>query len=150
MRVARKVVLDGQQVEMLQQRARARSLPARVVERARIILRAAAGLQDKEIAAQLGITAEKAARWRRRFLELGLAALEKDAPRPGRNPKITGAKIREVVDKTVQERPEGNTHWSTRTMAKAAGVSESTVRRIWRAHGLKPSSGCSSDNPQSV
>jgi DNA-binding NarL/FixJ family response regulator len=55
MRVARKVVLDGQQLEMLQQRARARSLPARVVERARIILRAADGLQDKEIAAQLGI-----------------------------------------------------------------------------------------------
>ena len=55
MRVARKVVLNGQQVEMLQQRARARSLPARVVERARIILRAADGLQDKEIAAQLGI-----------------------------------------------------------------------------------------------
>ena len=82
-----------------------------------------------------------------------MTALEKDAPRPGRNPKITGAKIREVVDKTVLERPEGVTHWSTRSMAKATGLSESSVRRIWRAHGLKPNSGgavVSSDNPQSV
>jgi transposase len=157
MRVARKVVLNGQQLEILQQRARARSLPARVVERARIVLRAAAGLQDKEIAVQLGITAEKAARWRRRFLDQGLAALEKDALRPGRHPKITPAKIREVVDKTTQERPEGITHWGTRTIAKATGVSESTVRRIWRAHGLNPSfaekdqaAPVPPDNPQSV
>jgi transposase len=157
MRVARKVVLNGQQLEILQQRARARSLPARVVERARIVLRAAAGLQDKEIAAQLGITAEKAARWRRRFLDQGLAALEQDALRPGRHPKITPAKIREVVDKTTLERPEGITHWSTRTMAEATGVSESTVRRIWRAHGLNPNSAEKDqaapvplDNPQSV
>jgi transposase len=157
MRVARKVVLNAEQMEILQQRARARSLPARVVERARIVLRAAAGLQDKEIAAQLGITAEKAARWRRRFLDKGLAALEKDAPRPGRSPKITPAKIREVVDKTTQEKPEGIPHWSTRSMAKATEVSESTVRRIWRAHGLNPNSAetdqtspVSPDNPQSV
>jgi transposase len=138
MRVARKIVLNPQSREILQRLARARSLPARVVERARIVLRAAAGLQDREIAAQLGITPEKAARWRNRFLNEGLAALEKDAPRPGRKPKITAAKVREVVEKTTLEEPGNAPAWSTRAMAKATGLSEASIRRIWRAHGLKP------------
>ncbi len=138
MRVARPVVLDSHQEEVLQRRARGRSLPARMVERARIVLRAAAGLQDKEIAAELGIMPEKAARWRNRFLDGGLVALEKDAPRPGRTPTITSAKVQEVIQKTTQEKPGNATHWSTRTMAKAVGVSEASVRRIWHAHGLKP------------
>jgi FixJ family two-component response regulator len=71
MRVARSVILDSEQRRSLQQQARARSLPVRVVERARIVLRAADGLQDKEIAAELGIRPEKAARWRNRFLDGG-------------------------------------------------------------------------------
>src|SRR5450631_3163089 len=121
MRVARKIVLNPQSREILQRLARARSLPARVVERARIVLRAEAGLRDREIAAQLGITPEKAARWRNRFLEEGLAALEKDAPRPGRNPQITAAKIQEIVEKTTREKPANAARWSTRTMANAAG-----------------------------
>jgi transposase len=136
--MARSVVLDSSQREVLQQRSRGRSRPARSVERARIVLRAAAGLQDKEIAAELGITPEKVARWRNRFLEGGLMALENDAPRPGRTPTITPAKVQEIVHKTTQVKPENATHWSTRTMAKAIGVSEASVRRVWRAHGLKP------------
>lgn len=138
MRVARRVVLNPDQREVLEQRARARSLPARMVERARIVLRAAGGVQNKDIAAELGITPEKAARWRERFLQGGLVALEKDAPRPGRTPTITSAKVQEVIAKTTQEKPANATHWSTRTMAKVAGLSEASVRRIWRAHGLKP------------
>lgn len=138
MRVARPVTLDPEQRMALQQQARARSLPARVVERARIVLRAADGLQDKEIAAELGIQPEKAARWRNRFLDGGWAALQKDAPRPGRPRVITEAKVKRVVEKTTREKPGNATHWSTRTMAAAAGVSEASVRRIWRAHGLKP------------
>lgn len=138
MRVARRVVLSSDQQQSLEQRARARSLPARVVERARIVLWAASGKQDKEISAELGISPEKAARWRNRFLQGGLAALEKDAPRPGRTPTITAAKVQQVVIKTTQEKPAQATHWSTRTMAKATGLSEASVRRIWHAHGLKP------------
>lgn len=138
MRVARPVVLSAEQQEILESRARARSAPARSVERARIVLLAAAGLQDKQIAAKLKIVPEKAARWRNRFLDEGLAALEKDAPRPGRPSTITPEMKQEVVRKTTQEKPNNATHWSTRTMAAATGLSERTVRRIWHKHGLKP------------
>jgi transposase len=138
MRVARPVVLSSEQQEALRSRARARSAAARSVERARIVLLAGAGLQDKQIAAKLRITPEKAARWRNRFLDGGLAALEKDAPRPGRTPTITPAQIQEVIRKTTQEKPDNATHWSTRSMAKTVGLSEKSVRRIWRQHGLKP------------
>ena len=138
MRVAPQVVLTEDQAQTLQQWARGRSLPARQVERARVVLLAAAGKQDLEIAAEVGISNQKAARWRKRFLKLGLAGLEKDAPRPGRTPTITPAKVQDVVRKTTQEKPANATHWSTRTMAEATGLSEKSVRRIWHKHGLKP------------
>lgn len=138
MRVARLVSLSAEQRVALEARARARRAPARMVERARIILLAAAGQQDQQIAASLRITPEKAARWRNRFLEGGLAALEKDAPRPGRTPVITPSKVEEVIRKTTQEKPNNATHWSTRSMAAAVGLSEKSVRRIWQKHGLKP------------
>jgi len=138
MRVARPVVLSTEQQNMLESRARARSAAARSVERARIVLLAAAGMQDKQIAAKLRIMPETAARWRNRFLDGGLAALDKDAPRPGRPSTITPAKIQEVVGKTTQEKPSNAPHWSTRSMAKASGLSEKSVRRIWHQHGLKP------------
>jgi len=108
------------------------------VERARIVLLAGAGKQDLEIATDLGISNQKAARWRKRFLDGGLEALKQDAPRPGRTRTILDPKIAEVIELTTQSKPQNATHWSTRTMAAAAGVSEASVRRIWRAHGLKP------------
>jgi transposase len=138
MRVARSVVLDKGEKEALAQVARGRSLPARLVERARIVLRAAAGLQDQQIASELGITPEKAARWRNRYVDGGIQALGKDASRPGRPRTITDAQVAEVIQKTTQEKPANATHWSTRTMAAAAGLSEASVRRIWHANGLKP------------
>ncbi|HLJ44969.1 MAG TPA: IS630 family transposase [Bryobacteraceae bacterium] len=138
MRAAPPIVLDSEQRGLLEQQARARSLPARQVERARIVLRAAEGMQNKEIASELGITPEKVARWRERFLTDGIAGLKKDAPRPGRPHTVSAGKVKEIVDKTTQQRPPHATHWSTRTMAAAVGVSEATVRRIWHAHGLKP------------
>src|SRR5215471_14125522 len=110
MRVALAVVLTEDQKQTLQQWLRSRSLPARQVERARVILQAAAGKQDLEIAAEIGVSNQKAARWRKRFLKMGLAGLEKDAPRPGRRPSITAAKVREVVRKTTQEKPDNATH----------------------------------------
>jgi transposase len=91
-----------------------------------------------EISAALRISNQKAARWRKRYLRLGLAGLEKDAPRPGRKPAIPVGVKEELIHKTTQSKPANATHWSTRTMAAEMGVSEATVRRIWHAHGLKP------------
>jgi transposase len=138
MRVAPTVELDAEQREVLEQRSRARSLPARMVERARIVLMAAAGKQDKEIAEELGISVQKAGRWRARFLESGVDGLEKDAPRPGRTPRIPAQTVERVIRMTTQEKPVNATHWSTRSMAAAVQLSEATVRRIWHKHGLKP------------
>jgi transposase len=74
-------------------------------------------MQDRQIAAKLKIMPEKAARWRNRFLDGGLAALDKDAPRPGRPSTITPAKIQDVVRKTTQEKPSNATHWTARSLA---------------------------------
>jgi transposase len=109
-----------------------------VVERARIVLLAAEGRQDKQIAAVMKITSKKASRWRRRFLTLGMAGLEHDAVRPGRSPTIPASLVRCVVNLTTRQKPPKATHWSTRSMARAVGISEASVRRIWRSHGLKP------------
>jgi transposase len=138
MRVAPSVDLKPEQREALEQRSRARSLPARIVERARIVLMAGAGKQDKEIAEELGIGVQKSARWRARFLESGVSGLEKDAPRPGRTPRIAAQTVERVIQMTTQEKPLNATHWSTRGMAAAVELSEATVRRIWHKHGLKP------------
>jgi transposase len=102
------------------------------------VLFTASGRQDKEIAARMAITPKKVSRWRKRFLALGMAGLEKDAPRPGRKRKIGARLTKRVVTLTTRQQPANATHWSTRTMAAAAGISEASVRRIWRAHGLKP------------
>jgi len=138
MRIAPAITLSSEQQATLEQWARSRALPVRVVERARIVLRAAAGQQDKEIATAMKITQKKASRWRKRFLTLGMTGLEQDAPRPGRMPTITASLIRRVVNRTTQQKPPNATHWSTRSMAQAAGISEASVRRIWHSHGLKP------------
>ena len=135
MRVARTITLTPEQRQSLEANARARSLPARLVERSRIVLMAAAGKQDRQIAATLGITPKKAARWRARFLKKGVPGLAKDARRPGRPQSITADQVSTIVRKTTQEKPANATHWSTRLMAAAAGVSEASVRRIWHAHG---------------
>src|SRR5437868_1113932 len=136
MRVAPPVALNDQQRKILGQWARSRSLPIRKVQRAQIILLAAEGKRDLEIAATVNISNQKAARWRKRFLQKGLAGLEKDAHRRGRTPTITAAKIQDIVRKTTQQKPDNATHWSTRTMAEASGISEKSVRRIWHQHGL--------------
>lgn len=138
MRVAPSVVIDSSQKAILEQWARSRSLPARQVERAQIMLLAAEGNTDLEIADQLGIGNHKVARWRKRFLKLGLSGLEKDASRRGRKPAIPVSVKLEVIHKTTQCSPANATHWSTRTMASEMGISEATVRRIWHANGLKP------------
>jgi transposase len=88
MRVAPPVIIDSSQRETLRQWAKSRSLPARQIERAKVVLLAAEGKTDMEIAASLNISNQKAGRWRKRFLQFDLAGLVKDAPRPGRKPAI--------------------------------------------------------------
>jgi len=132
------IVLSADEVTTLETWARGRTLPARVVERARIIQLAAQGVPNQEIAQRLDVSRPTIQLWRERFLALRLAGLEKDAPRPGRLPRISEAKIRAVIEATLHTTPPAATHWSTRTMAAAQGVSEATVRRIWRQHRLKP------------
>src|ERR1700687_3750417 len=117
---------------------RGRSLPLRLVQRARIIQMAAAGVPSQDIARGLKISRPTVQLWRQRFLALRLSGLEKDAPRPGRIPKISPRKIEAVVNATLHELPPNATHWSTRSLANAQGLSEATVRRIWKQHGLKP------------
>lgn len=138
MRIAAAVALNPEQRQALERIARARSMPARLVERARIVLLAADGMENKQIARRMNLTEKKTARWRSRFLAGGIAALQKDAPRPGKPRSITDGQVKRVVEMTLHQKPANATHWSTRTMAKAAGISEATVRRIWHAHGLKP------------
>ncbi len=137
-RHASPIVLSPEEVVTLETWTRSRTLPARVVERARIVRLAAHGVPNKAIAQRLSISRPTVQLWRERFLALRLAGLEKDAPRPGRLPRISEAKIRAVIEATLHTTPPAATHWSTRTMAAAQGVSEATVRRIWRQHGLKP------------
>src|SRR5881227_2888446 len=138
MRIAPAIALSPEQRTLLVSQARSRSLPVRVAERARIVLFAAFGQQDLEIAARMAITPKKVSRWRKRFLALGVEGLQKDAPRPGRKPTISTRLTKRVVTMTTRQQPTNATHWSTRTMAAAVGISEASVRRIWHAHGLKP------------
>ena len=135
MRVAPQVVLNKDQKTKLMLYARSRSAPKRIVERANIVLQAAEGRQDREIAAALRIGRHMVARWRARFLKFGIEGIQQEAPRAGRRRRIDAE---EIVRKTTQEKPANATHWSTRTMAGATGISEASVRRIWHAHGLKP------------
>ena len=137
-RRAEAIALSPEERGTLGMWARGRSLPLRLVQRARIIQLAAEGVSSQDIARGLKISRPTVQLWRQRFLALRLPGLEKDAPRPGRIPRISARKIKAVVNATLHEAPSNATHWSTRTMADAHGVSEATVRRIWRQHGLKP------------
>lgn len=137
-RRAASILLSPEERATLETWAHARSLPQRVVQRAQIILRAAAGTLSQEIARRLGVSRPTVQLWRQRFLALRLPSLEKDAPRPGRIPRIPASKIRAVVEATLHTRPPQATHWSTRRMARAQGLSEASVRRIWKQHHLQP------------
>ena len=138
MRIAEPVVLSCEERAKLDVWASARSLPLRLVQRAKIIRMAADGVLNCDIALKLRISRPTVQLWRQRFLSLRLSGLEKDAPRPGRLPRIPQKKVNAVVEATLHTTPPNATHWSTRSMAKAQGISEATVRRIWKQHNLKP------------
>lgn len=138
MRRAPGIELTADERKVLEGWARGRSTPARLVLRAKIVLAAAAGKSNQDIAAELTTAKKTVSLWRSRFAADRTAGIEKDAPRPGRQPSIPTETVERILHKTTQEKPKGATHWSTRTMAKAVGVSKATVQRIWAAHGLKP------------
>ena len=138
MRVAPAVELSSAGRAELEKLMRRRTTPLRVAERCRIVLLAAEGLQDKQIAERMQVAPRMAALWRSRFIQLGVDGLRKDAPRSGRKPTIHAEKVAQVIAKTTQSKPATATHWSRSTMGRAVGISDSSVGRIWRAHGLKP------------
>lgn len=134
-RVAPAIVLTNEQQSELARCARSKRSSVRLAQRARIVLLAAQGLQNKEIAEQLGIGRVQVARWRERYLEFGVPGIERDLPRGAPPAKVDAAKL---VELTTQTTPKAATHWSTRKMGAVLGVSPSTVMRHWQAHGLKP------------
>jgi transposase len=138
MRRASRITLSDADRTTLERWSRGRRTEARRVTRARIVLAAAEGKENKDIAAELNISRGAVARWRDRFAALGVAGITKDAPRGGRPPKGREDLIRRIIEMTTQQKPANATHWSTRTLAEALGTNRSLVNRVWRAHGLKP------------
>jgi transposase len=131
------LVLDAVEKEQLEAWARRRKSAQALAQRSRIVLAAAEGLKNTEIAARLQITRGMAAKWRSRFAEQRLDGLV-DEPRPGRPRTVSDAQVEAVITKTLESTPEHATHWSTRSMAAELGLSQSAVSRIWRAFGLQP------------
>lgn len=109
----------------------------RVALRAKIVLAAAEGKTNREIADELGTSRKTVSLWRRRFLEGGLASIEKEAPRSKRKPSANSAMVRLILRKT-KERPANAPHWTTRSLAKELGISQSLVQRVWKVHGVDP------------
>ena len=128
---------DGQR-EILETFSKSLTALHREVTRAKALLLAAEGIANTAIAARLEVSPSSVAAWRDRFAEEGLAKIGAVRPGRGRKPQIPAQKIEEIVRLTQETKPEGETHWSCRSMARAAGVSPATVQRVWSARGLKP------------
>jgi len=135
---ASRTSVSAQQRLVLERWVSAHSTPQSVALRARIVLLAAQGSSNSEIARQLFVSRPTVIMWRARFQTGGPAALTEVKPGRGRKRTISAAHVKAIVAATTQTVPPGETHWSCRTMAKAQGVSAATVQRIWDAHGLKP------------
>jgi transposase len=138
MRKIEQIEISAADRERLERLVRDRNTPQKVVWRARIVLLASDGLTAEGIAAAVDKSLLTVRRWRRRFVAKGMDGLLKDATRPSRVKPLAPEKIKQVVDMTLHAKPPNATHWSLRSMAAAAGLSYSSVQRIWRAHGLKP------------
>ena len=130
--------MSDAQREILESLAKSQTAAHREVTRAKALLLAADGLASTAVAYEVGVSPSSVVAWRSRFAEEGLAKLGRVRPGRGRKPQIPAEKIDEIVRLTQESKPEGETHWSCRSMAKAAGVSPATVQRVWSARGLKP------------
>lgn len=132
------VVLTAAEVIRLEQWIRAGSTPQQVVLRARIILAGAKRQTAQATAAQLSVHRRTVALWCRRVGTQGIGCVWEIATGRGRKPRYDPDRVGQWVDATLQTKPAGSTHWSTRTMARALGVSKNTIQRAWQDHGLKP------------
>lgn len=132
------IQLTAEEERTLRRWAR-RGYTTRQRRRARIILQAAAGLSEKASAQTLATSPAYVARWRARFLARRLPGIEREAPRAGRPPSIPQAVLEDIVKRTTLTSPPGALRWSTRRLAREAGVSAKTVHRVWQANGLTPS-----------
>jgi transposase len=138
MRIAQVVVISDEDRRTLQRWSRGRSVPARLVLRANIVLLAAAGRLNKDIAAELNTGMKTVCLWRNRFAASGLVGIEKDAPRGGRPGTKRAVLAEKIIRKTTTETPAAATQWSTRTLAAHLGTSPTMVQRVWKANRLQP------------
>jgi transposase len=136
--MAQPVILSAQDRQELQQWVTAHVTAQQVSQRCRIVLAAADGRLDKEIADDLEINFKTVALWRARFCKEGTDCLWEVAEGRGRKPKYSADRVADIIDSTLQRCPAGATHWSCRSMAKEHGISKATVNRIWQSHNLKP------------
>jgi len=138
MNIAERIIFTPQEEATINRWSQGKSFPLRLIQRAQIIQLAAQGIFNHDIAKRLDISRPTVQLWRERFLAFRLSGLERDAPRPGRLPKIRHKKVMTIVNATIHTTPSDATHWSTRSMAKAHGVSKDSIQRIWKQYNLKP------------
>jgi transposase len=135
--VAAAIELTDDERAQLEAWARRRTSAQGLAQRSRIVLGAAEGLKNTEIAQRIGVTRPMVTKWRNRFAEHRLEGLT-DEPRPGRPRTITDEQVEEVIVRTLETTPKDATHWSTRSMAREVGLTQNAVLRIWQAFGLQP------------
>ncbi len=131
------LILSPEEREALERWRRRHSTSQALALRARIVLSCAGGVTNTAVAAELKLTKQTVGKWRSRFLLRRLDGLL-DEPRPGAPRKISDAEVERAVVRTLETKPKDATHWSTRSLAKASGLSRSSVHRIWQAFGLRP------------
>lgn len=138
MRRACPIILTENDRTLLIKWSRGRSTPARLVQRAKIILMASEGIENKVIAEQLNTTRRCVATWRNRYFSGGIESIVKDAPRSGRKATKRDSLVEEIITTTTQTLPAHATHWSTRSLAQHLNTTQSMVHRVWKANNLKP------------
>lgn len=131
------LVLAPTERKTLESWTRRRTSAQALALRARIILRCATGATNRDVAAELGVTPQMVCKWRARFIDRRIGGLL-DEPRPGAPRKVTDDDVERVIVATLEEKPRDATHWSTRSMAKKMGMSQTAISQIWRAFGLAP------------
>jgi len=131
------LTLSGEERETLERWARRPKTNQALAQRARIILATASGSTNTEVAARLGVIKQTVGKWRTRFLHKRLDGLL-DEPRPGTPRRLSDAEVERVLTMTLESTPKNATHWSTRSLAAACGLSNASVHRVWRAFALAP------------
>ena len=131
------IILSDQEHEQLTSIVRSRSLPHGLVRRARIVLLAAEGVKNNEIAEKVGLSPQSICKWRQRYVQQGLSGLH-DELRPGRPRSVSDEQVAVLIRKTLKTKPKDGTHWTIRSMAKETKLSRPTVHRVWKAFGLQP------------